>query len=89
MESSVATGKCHCGKALHYTDPVIERMVTALVDQLGEYAPVTVADVRLRQKPGRCRPKRLPAGPMRYRDEKPAFMTSEEALRGIEEGRYL
>ena len=31
-------GKCHCGKPLHYTDPVVERMITALVEQLGEYA---------------------------------------------------
>jgi hypothetical protein len=52
-------------------------------------AAAQMADVRLRQKPGRCRPKRLPAGPMRYRDEKPAFMTVEEALCRIEEGRYL
>ena len=35
-------GKCHCGKPLHYADPVVERMVTALVKQLGEYTPVTV-----------------------------------------------
>jgi len=35
-------GKCHCGKPLHYTDPVVERMITALVEQLGEYAAVTV-----------------------------------------------
>ena len=48
-----------------------------------------MADVRLCQQPGRCRAKRLPARPMRYRDEKPAFMTGEEALRGIEEDRYL
>jgi hypothetical protein len=48
-----------------------------------------MADVRLRQQPGRCWAKLLPARPMRYRDEKPAFMTGEEALCGIEEGRYL
>jgi len=49
-----------------------------------------MADVRLRQTPGRCRAKELPAEilrRLRYRDEKPAFMTGEEALRGLEEGR--
>jgi hypothetical protein len=51
-----------------------------------------MADVRLRQQPGRCRAKELPEDlrrRMRYRDEKPAFMSSEQALRGLEEGRYL
>ncbi|HZT29439.1 MAG TPA: hypothetical protein VFA33_06130 [Bryobacteraceae bacterium] len=33
---------CHCGRPLHYTDPVIERMVRALIAQLGEYTRVTV-----------------------------------------------
>ena len=33
---------CHCGRPLHYTDPVIERMVRALIRQLGEYIKVTV-----------------------------------------------
>jgi len=33
---------CHCGRPLHYTDPVIERMVRALIDELGEYIRITV-----------------------------------------------
>jgi hypothetical protein len=27
---------CHCGRPLHYTDPEIERKVTALIEKLGE-----------------------------------------------------
>jgi hypothetical protein len=51
-----------------------------------------MADVRLRQRPGRCRAKELPEDllqRLRYRDEEPAFMTGEEALRGLEEGRFI
>jgi hypothetical protein len=51
-----------------------------------------IADVRLRQQPGRCRAKELPEEwrrRMRYRDEKPAFMSGEDALRELEEGRFL
>jgi hypothetical protein len=33
---------CHCGRPLHYTDPVIERMVRALIRDLGDYMNVTV-----------------------------------------------
>ncbi len=33
---------CHCGRPLHYTDPVIERMVTKLSEETGEYVSVTV-----------------------------------------------
>ena len=50
-----------------------------------------VADVRLRQKPGRCQAKELPENRRRFkcRDEKAAHMTVIEALRGLEEGRYI
>ena len=34
---------CHCGRPLHYTDPVIERIVRGLIRDLGEYAKVSVA----------------------------------------------
>jgi hypothetical protein len=33
---------CHCGRPVHYTDPVIERTVRELIRQLGEYIKVTV-----------------------------------------------
>ena len=34
---------CHCGRPLHYADPVIESMVRYLISQLGEYIEMTVA----------------------------------------------
>ncbi len=34
---------CWCGKPLHYKDKKTEKMVQKLVDQLGEFIPVTVA----------------------------------------------
>ena len=43
LPAEAAQRMCHCGRPLHYTDPVIERMIAALVEQLGEYAPVMVA----------------------------------------------
>ena len=33
---------CHCGRPLHYTDRVVERMVRTLIEQTGEYVPVAV-----------------------------------------------
>ena len=44
MDSKAAgqTAMCHCGRPLHYTDPVIEAMIGVLVEQLGEYTQVTV-----------------------------------------------
>lgn len=32
---------CHCGKPLHYKDKKNQKMVQDLVDQLGEFIPVT------------------------------------------------
>jgi hypothetical protein len=37
---------CACGQPLHYSDPAIERRVSRLVEQLGEYIPVEVAGVK-------------------------------------------
>jgi len=34
--------KCHCGKPLHYSDKKEQKGVQKLVDQLGEFVPVTV-----------------------------------------------
>jgi hypothetical protein len=51
-----------------------------------------MVDVRLRQKQGRTKARELPEELrrlLRYRDEKPALMSGEEALRGLEEGRFL
>ena len=35
--------QCHCGKPLHYTDPVIQGIVQRQVDALGDYLLVTVS----------------------------------------------
>lgn len=34
---------CHCGKPLHYTNPVVQGTVTELIEATGPYVPVTVA----------------------------------------------
>jgi hypothetical protein len=34
--------KCYCGKPLHYTDGSKQKFVQKLVDELGEFIPVTV-----------------------------------------------
>ena len=39
---SQAPEMCHCGRPLHYTDPVVEQMVRRLIEQTAEYVPVTV-----------------------------------------------
>lgn len=36
-------GRCACGRELHYADPVQERMVMEIVNQLGPNVTVTVA----------------------------------------------
>jgi len=33
---------CHCGKPLHYSDAKIQRMVEALIAELGEHVVVAV-----------------------------------------------
>jgi hypothetical protein len=40
MISHVADGYCPCGLPLHYTDPVVERLVRTLVRDLGEFVTV-------------------------------------------------
>lgn len=34
---------CHCGKPLHYTNPVMQGVVTELIEATGPYITVTVA----------------------------------------------
>lgn len=40
--------RCHCGLPLHYTDPVIEAQVRALVAQLGEFVTIETPEGRWR-----------------------------------------
>jgi hypothetical protein len=35
---------CHCGQPLHYTDPKIEYLIRALVNEFGPTVPVTIGD---------------------------------------------
>jgi hypothetical protein len=34
---------CHCGQPLHYSDPSKRELVEALVEELGEMVPITLA----------------------------------------------
>lgn len=36
---------CPCGRPLHYSDPAKERMVSALVAELGQTIPITVPGI--------------------------------------------
>lgn len=35
--------RCHCGRPLHYVNPLVERFAREMVRRHGEYVPVTVA----------------------------------------------
>jgi hypothetical protein len=39
---TLPTGRCHCGRPLHYTDATIAALMARLVAELGEYIPITV-----------------------------------------------
>lgn len=39
----MATDKCHCGEALHYTNSALQKQVQEIVDKFGPYIDVTVA----------------------------------------------
>jgi hypothetical protein len=39
---TLPTGRCHCGRPLHYTDAKIAGLMARIVAEQGEYIPITV-----------------------------------------------
>lgn len=48
-----------------------------------------IVDVRLGQKPGRTMVRHYPAAATRLRDKVEPKMSAEDALRGLEDGRFI